>query len=110
MRSGLFWGAVGAVRQLVEQLTGNRDAEVFLTGGAGPITCFNKITSRPSTRPSKFVIQGLVSPANVIPTSFEPSLRLVLASRHLTRHVVIQFWCPHDLSLQTFALDRRVAG
>ena len=37
MRSGLFWGAVGAVRQLVEQLTGNRDAEVFLTGGAGPV-------------------------------------------------------------------------
>jgi type III pantothenate kinase len=37
MRSGLFWGAVGSVRQLVEQLTGNRDAEVFLTGGAGPV-------------------------------------------------------------------------
>ena len=37
MRSGLFWGAVGAVRQLVERLTSNRDAEVFLTGGAGPI-------------------------------------------------------------------------
>ena len=37
MRSGLFWGAVGAVRQLVEQLTGNSDAEVFLTGGAGPV-------------------------------------------------------------------------
>ena len=37
LRSGLFWGAVGAVRQLVEQLTGNRDAEVFLTGGAGPV-------------------------------------------------------------------------
>jgi type III pantothenate kinase len=43
MRAGLFWGAVGSVRQLVEQLTGGRhvpmvgDAEVFLTGGAGPI-------------------------------------------------------------------------
>ncbi len=37
MRSGLFWGAVGAVRQLVEQFTGDRDAEVFLTGGAGPV-------------------------------------------------------------------------
>jgi type III pantothenate kinase len=38
MRSGLFWGAVGAIRELVEQLAG-RDAdrvEVFLTGGAGP--------------------------------------------------------------------------
>jgi type III pantothenate kinase len=37
MRSGLFWGAVGSVRQLVEQLTGSRDTEVLLTGGAGPI-------------------------------------------------------------------------
>ncbi|MGA2257264.1 MAG: type III pantothenate kinase [Thermoguttaceae bacterium] len=37
MRSGLFWGAVGAVRQLVEQLTGNSHAEVFVTGGAGPV-------------------------------------------------------------------------
>jgi len=47
------------------------------------ITCFNKITSRPSTRPSKLVIHGLVSPADVIPTSLEPSLRLILASRNL---------------------------
>ncbi len=37
IRSGLFWGAVGAVRQLVEQLTGNSDAKLFLTGGAGPV-------------------------------------------------------------------------
>ncbi len=36
MRSGLFWGAVGGVRQLVEQLAG-ADAELFLTGGAGPV-------------------------------------------------------------------------
>jgi type III pantothenate kinase len=35
MRAGLFWGAVGAVRELVEQLAGG-DADVFLTGGAGP--------------------------------------------------------------------------
>jgi type III pantothenate kinase len=35
VRSGLFWGAVGAVRQLVEELAGD-DAGVFLTGGAGP--------------------------------------------------------------------------
>lgn len=37
MRSGLFWGTVGAIRQLIEQL--GRDAgtcpQVFLTGGAG---------------------------------------------------------------------------
>ncbi len=43
MRSGLFWGAVGSVRQLVEQLTGGHhvptvdDAEIMVTGGAGPI-------------------------------------------------------------------------
>ncbi len=38
MRSGLFWGAVGGIRQLIEllgqQVTGQ--AEVFLSGGAGP--------------------------------------------------------------------------
>jgi type III pantothenate kinase len=37
MRSGLFWGAVGAIRQLIDEL--GRDAgappQVFLTGGAG---------------------------------------------------------------------------
>ena len=43
MRAGLFWGAVGAVRQLVEQLTGGQhvpmvgEAEIFLTGGAAPV-------------------------------------------------------------------------
>jgi type III pantothenate kinase len=46
MRSGLFWGAVGAVRQLVEQLAGDAgrrgtagevEVEVFVTGGAGPV-------------------------------------------------------------------------
>ena len=36
MRSGLFWGAVGAVRELIAQLTAGAEADVFLTGGAGP--------------------------------------------------------------------------
>ena len=38
MRSGLFWGAVGAIRQLIELLGHSSDADpdVFLTGGAGP--------------------------------------------------------------------------
>jgi type III pantothenate kinase len=36
MRSGLYWGTVGAIRQLVEQMTGSVECEVFLTGGAGP--------------------------------------------------------------------------
>ncbi|MFZ5833296.1 MAG: type III pantothenate kinase, partial [Planctomycetota bacterium] len=34
MRSGLFWGAVGAVRELVQHMAGD-EAQVFLTGGAG---------------------------------------------------------------------------
>ncbi|MFH1269002.1 MAG: type III pantothenate kinase [Planctomycetota bacterium] len=38
MRSGLFWGAVGAIRQLIDllgdQVSGEPD--VFLSGGAGP--------------------------------------------------------------------------
>jgi type III pantothenate kinase len=39
MQSGLFWGTVGAIRQLIEVL--GREAsgspQVFLTGGAGPV-------------------------------------------------------------------------
>lgn len=38
MRSGLFWGAVGAIRQLTELLAGNASdqPQIFLTGGTGP--------------------------------------------------------------------------
>ncbi len=38
MRSGLFWGAVGGIRQLIELLSREVSGkpEVFLTGGAGP--------------------------------------------------------------------------
>ncbi|MHC4178649.1 MAG: type III pantothenate kinase [Planctomycetota bacterium] len=36
LRSGLFWGAVGAIRQLTERLAGDDEPQVFLTGGAGP--------------------------------------------------------------------------
>jgi type III pantothenate kinase len=40
MRSGLFWGAVGSIRQLAEELGRQVDAggapiQVLLTGGAG---------------------------------------------------------------------------
>jgi type III pantothenate kinase len=38
MKSGLFWGAVGAIRQLIEQLretASGAPPQVFLTGGAG---------------------------------------------------------------------------
>ena len=36
IRSGLFWGAVGAIGRLIEQLAGDDEPQVFLTGGAGP--------------------------------------------------------------------------
>ncbi|MBN2578230.1 MAG: type III pantothenate kinase [Pirellulales bacterium] len=38
MQSGLFWGAVGAVRQLTDELARSTGCspQVFLTGGAGP--------------------------------------------------------------------------
>jgi type III pantothenate kinase len=36
IRSGLFWGAVGGIRQLIERMAGDDDPEIFLTGGAGP--------------------------------------------------------------------------
>ncbi len=38
MQSGLFWGALGAIRELVDRLAAGTPggAEVFLTGGAGP--------------------------------------------------------------------------
>lgn len=38
MRSGLFWSAVGAIRELVEQLSESTpgDPQIFITGGAGP--------------------------------------------------------------------------
>ena len=37
MRSGLFWGSVGAIRQLIEELgrRAGKEPQVFLTGGAG---------------------------------------------------------------------------
>jgi type III pantothenate kinase len=39
LRSGLFWGTVGAIRQLLEILAGRwaGPSDVFLTGGAGPV-------------------------------------------------------------------------
>lgn len=38
MQSGLFWGAVGGIRQLIAELTDHHpeSAQIFLTGGAGP--------------------------------------------------------------------------
>ncbi len=36
MQSGLFYGAVGAIRELVGRMAEDATPEVFLTGGAGP--------------------------------------------------------------------------
>ena len=38
MRSGLFWGAVGAIRELIQRVSGQGagQVQVFLTGGASP--------------------------------------------------------------------------
>ena len=38
MQSGLFWGAVGAIRELAERLAKHLEGEpaIYLTGGAGP--------------------------------------------------------------------------
>jgi type III pantothenate kinase len=38
MQSGLYWGAVGGVRELIARLQGDQaaDVQVFLTGGAAP--------------------------------------------------------------------------
>jgi type III pantothenate kinase len=53
IRSGLYWGAVGAVRTLVWQLAEGRDPQIFLTGGAGPI--FAGMLSVDSERMPQFV-------------------------------------------------------
>ena len=36
IRAGLFWGAVGGLRELIGQLAGAERPEVILTGGASP--------------------------------------------------------------------------
>jgi type III pantothenate kinase len=53
IRSGLYWGAVGAVRALVAKLSeGSPDIEIFLTGGAGPL--FETVLG-PAARPPQFL-------------------------------------------------------
>jgi type III pantothenate kinase len=54
MSSGLYWGAVGAVRELIGQFnTIAGAAEIYLTGGAGPL--FTNVLDQESTRPPQFV-------------------------------------------------------
>ena len=51
LRSGLFWGAVGAIRQLIVELAARYDdrCDVFLTGGASPAVGRAGGDRRPST-------------------------------------------------------------
>lgn len=54
MTSGLYWSAVGAVRELVGQFMADTPgAEIFLTGGAGPL--FTGVLDRESLKPPQFV-------------------------------------------------------
>jgi type III pantothenate kinase len=54
MSSGLYWGAVGAVRELIAQFTSTiGPAEIYLTGGAGPL--FANVLDQESARPPQFV-------------------------------------------------------
>jgi len=59
MRSGLFWGAVGAARQLIECLAAevSGDPEVFLTGGAGPAVA--KLLGRPARHVPHLTLAGI---------------------------------------------------
>jgi type III pantothenate kinase len=54
VRSGLYWGAIGAARELVGQLAGDSvEPEIFLTGGAGPL--FAGVLAAQSARPPQFI-------------------------------------------------------
>ncbi len=54
MTSGLYWGAVGAVREIVQKLTEEvGEAEIYLTGGAG--TLFASVLAEEGRRPPQFI-------------------------------------------------------
>ena len=54
IRSGLYWGAVGGVRELIGQLSEDPPvAQIFLTGGAGPL--FAGVLTAESEPPPQFV-------------------------------------------------------
>jgi len=54
MASGLYWGAVGAIREIAGRFFDEPTAaEIFLTGGAGPL--FANVLAEESQRPPQFV-------------------------------------------------------
>ncbi len=59
MQSGLFWGAVGAIRQLIGELTKDLPGQpdVFLTGGAGPAVA--KLLGRSARHVPHLTLSGI---------------------------------------------------
>ncbi len=66
MQSGLYWLAVGAVRELIAQLTRDldRQPEVFLTGGAGPAVA--KLIGCSARHVPHLTLAGIALTANVV--------------------------------------------
>lgn len=60
IHSGLFWGAVGTMRELVARLSAPLDAppEVFITGGAAPAVA--KLVDPAATHVEHLVLSGIV--------------------------------------------------
>jgi len=69
MRSGLFWGAVGAVQQLTEKLAEEcgSDVEIFLTGGAGEILA--QLLGPNARHVPQLTLIGIALAANAEPTA-----------------------------------------
>jgi type III pantothenate kinase len=65
MRSGLFWGAVGAVRQLIHQLAGEERPRVILTGGAGPAVA--RLLSESAILVPHLTLAGIALAARALP-------------------------------------------
>jgi len=64
MQSGLFWGAVGAIRQLIGELTKDLPGrpDVFLTGGAGPAVA--KLLGRSARHVPHLTLSGIALAAS----------------------------------------------
>ena len=67
MRSGLFWGAVGSVRQLIDQLAGDARPQVILTGGAGPAVA--RLLSESAILVPHLTLAGIALAARCYPSS-----------------------------------------
>lgn len=70
VRSGLYWGSVGGVRELARRMSEGRDAQIFLTGGAAPLVA--RLLEDSRGEPARFVphltLAGIVLAACLGPT------------------------------------------